>query len=281
MALFFVVSDEDIADALVEATEYLSKVRIFVYPGGLVPFESSPWLMQFTSAYELRELAMKWTRNFTGKPVDDHALVTFHILNTTGGLPDATWTTTDYTTCETRFDTFWGAIKDRYPPFGPTLAEYQWRPDGPAYKPFGSSLQPTLRTTARSVVGTGTGEAMLPPQAAITVTEVIPATFTVEDVEGSGTQTRNRWGRFYLPAPGHSSLADGRISAATMGDIADAVQALYNGLITDGFIPVVYSPTTGHAWSVNEVHVDDVWDVIRSRRFRNTTARTPRTITAV
>lgn len=278
VSLFFIAS-EDLRNALEESVEVLNRGRWFWPEYASIPFDSTWFLMEFTSAYELRELSMKWTRNFPGKPPEDHALCTFHLLNRTAGLPDATWTTADYTTAEGLFDAYWTAIKDRYPAFGPVLAEYQWRPDGPAFKPFGASLQPTLRTTARSVAGTSTGDAMLPPQAAITVTEVIPSTFTVEDVEGVGTQVRNRWGRFYLPAPGSTSLADGRIAAATLTDIADATKTLYDGLVAADLLPVVYSPTTGHAWSVAEVHVDDVWDVIRSRRYRNTLARTPRTIT--
>jgi hypothetical protein len=282
LSLFFVTTQE-VMDALEEAVEWTNHgIFVFAQPNLVVPDDGLlRYLMEFTGAFELRELTVKWTRNFTGKPVEDHAMCTFHIVNETGGVPDASWITADYTTCEARFDTWWTAIKDRYPSFGPVLAEYSWRADGPAFKPFGASLQPTLRITPRAVAGTAVGDPMLPPQTAVTVTEVIPSTFVVEDVEGVGAQTRNRWGRFYLPAPAASALSDGRISATFMTDFADATQALYNGLVADGFPVVVYSPTIGHAWSVDEIHVDDVFDVIRSRRFRNTLARTPRTITAV
>lgn len=281
MSLFLITS-QDVMEAVQEGVEWTNRgLRVFVQPNLVPPEGATDWFMEFTSAFELRELTVKWTRNFSGKPPEDTAMCTFHILNSTAGVPDATWTTTDYTTCEALFDTWWGAIKDKYSQFGPVLAEYNWRPDGPAFKPFGASLQPTLRITPKNVPGTSTGDAMLPPQCAVTVTEVIPATFVAHNVEGVGDQTRNRWGRFYLPAPGQSALADGRIAAGHLTDFADATQALYNGLVAADFIPVVYSPTTGHAWSVDEIHVDDVFDVIRSRRFRNTLSRTPRTITAV
>jgi hypothetical protein len=282
MSLFLVTSQE-VMEALEEGVEWTNRgIHVFVSPDLIPPDPSfALWLMEFTGAFELRELTVKWTRNFTGKPPEDHAMCTFHILNVTGATPDATWITSDYTTCEGLFDAWWTSIKDKYPAFGPVLAEYSWRADGPAFKPFGSSLQPTLRITPKNVPGTSTGDAMLPPQTAVTVTEVIPSTFVVPDVEGVGAQTRNRWGRFYLPAPGSTSLADGRIASATLTDFADATQTLYNALVAAEFVPVVYSPTVGHAWSVDEIHVDDVFDVVRSRRFRNTLARTPRAITEV
>lgn len=236
-------------------------------------------VVEFLPPFALREVTVKYTRNFPGKPPEDHAMWTLHLANITSGDPDSTWTTSDYTTAEGLLDAYWTSIKDRYPAFGPALAEYSWRADGPAFKPFGTSLSPTLRVTPRSVPGTSTGDAMLPPQVAISVTEVIPQTFVAHDVEGVGDQTRNRWGRFYLPAPGSTSLADGRIAAATLTDIADATKVLYDALNAAELLPVVYSPTTGKAWSVEHIHVDDVWDVIRSRRYRNTLARTNRDIT--
>jgi hypothetical protein len=279
------VTSEEVANGIIDAWEALG------LPANLKPLLVQPniqqhpdwsWIyMQWTTDYELREVEVLFTRNFPGKPPEDYALFTIHLLNTTGGIPDASWTTADYEAAEALLDAFWTAIKDEYAPFGTTLAGYRWRADGPAFKPFGAALSPTLRTTTRNVAGTGTGNAMLPPQVAVTVTEVIPSTFTVTDVEGVGTQVRNRWGRFYLPAPHAGILADGRIGAAFLTDVADATKALYDGLTNADFPPVVYSPTTGHAWKVDEIHVDDVFDVIRSRRYRNTLARTPRTIIAL
>lgn len=245
-----------------------------------VPVDSTWWLMEFTSGFELREVTIRWTRNISGKPPEDEAMSTLHLLNRTGGLPDATWTTTDYTTAETALDTYWTALKGMYSSNGAaTLSGYTWRADGPAFKPFGTSLQPTLRITNRSVAGAETAEP-LPPQVAVTVTEVIPATYVAHDVEGVGDQTRNRWGRMYLPAPAASMVDDGRPTAAFLTNVANAHQTLYNSLVAADLLPVVYSPTTGHAWSVDEIHVDDVFDVVRRRRFRNTLARNARTITA-
>jgi hypothetical protein len=41
----------------------------------------------------------------------------------------------------------------------------------------------------------------------------------------------------------------------------------------------MYSPTTGNTWSIKEVHVDDIFDVVRSRRFVTPLSRNTRTLT--
>lgn len=230
-------------------------------------------LAQYTGSFELRELSVLWLRDPTSSDPQDVAMCTFHLLNITAGAPDASWITADYTTCEARFDTWWTAIKPQYPP-QTVLHEYVWRPDGPAFKPFGASLSPTLRRVAKAVAGTEVSGMQLPPQVAVTVTERTAAQYVAHDVEGVGEQTRKRWGRFYLPPPTHLSLSNGRVHSAFRSAVSAATTTLYNGLRTDGFIPVMYSPTTGNAWSVDELAIDDVYDVIRSRRFDTVLART-------
>lgn len=232
--------------------------------------------MQWTSGYELRKLTAKWTRTFSGAPTQDAAVITMHFLNLTAGNPDSTWTTADYTTVETAFDTFWATLTGKYVP-GVVLAELNWRADGPAYRPKGSLLSPTLRTVARNVPGTAVGQ-MLPPQAAMTVTEVTAAKYTAFDVEGVGDQLRNRWGRFYLPAMDVQVLGNGRFLTTHTGTVATSTQAMYNTCVAADLIPVMYSPTTGSSWSITEVHVDDIIDVVRSRRFDSALNRQPKTI---
>jgi len=203
-------------------------------------------------------------------------MTTHHFLNLTGGDPDGTWTTGDYTTVESAFDTYWGAIKewfsDKY-----TLAQYQWRADGPAHRPHGTEFSPTLRTIARTVAGGATNQS-LPPQVALSVTEVTPAKYTATDVEGVGDQLRNRWGRYYLPAMTVGVMSNGRPSPTVTADVADATQVFYNTCVAADLIPVMYSPTTGSSWAVSDIHVDDIFDVIRSRRFVTPTTREPRVI---
>lgn len=233
--------------------------------------------LQWTAPYELRKLIATWTRHPGGGAIpQDVAQCTYHFLNLTDGNPDATWTGADYAAVEALFDTFWGAILGYYNA-EITLSTLSWRADGPAFKPHGESLAPTLRTVARAVNGSG-GDSAMPPQVAISVTEVTSAKFTVLNVEGVGTQLRNRWGRFYLPPPTITTAAYGRILPAVAEAISDAAAAFYNAALDADFVPVMYSPTTGSSWSVDELHVDDIFDVIRSRRFEGPLSRHANTI---
>jgi hypothetical protein len=49
-------------------------------------------------------------------------------------------------------------------------------------------------------------------------------------------------------------------------------------MVAKQLIPVMYSPTTGNAWSITEIHVDDIVDVVRSRRYIVPTTRQPKPI---
>jgi hypothetical protein len=226
----------------------------------------------WTAPYELRKLTAVWSRDPGGGGIpQDAAMCTFHFLNLTDGDPDATWTTGDFTTLEGLFDDFWGDILGYYNA-EIQLVELNWRGDGPAFKPFGAALAPTLRAVVRNTPGSG-GDGAMPPQVAITVTEVTSAKFTVLNVEGAGTQLRNRWGRFYLPPPTVVTSQYGRVLPAAAEAISDAVAVFYNAALAADFVPVMYSPTTGSAWSIDEVHVDDIFDVIRGRRFEGPLSR--------
>lgn len=276
--------------ASIETVVRLSARFIQIFPTGiwLVGLEDDP-VATYTGSYELRKLEVRWSRTPTVGVVQDPAICTFHLINITSGTPDATWTDADYASVEARFDTWWTTNLNDFYKAETKLFEYVWRADGPAFKPFGSSLSPTLRITPKSIAGSNAGAfAMLPPQCACTVTEVVPSTYTAFGVgvpgstPGTGrTQVRNRWGRFYMPPPSSQYLDDGRWANGFTDTLADDTKTLYDGLVTDQFIPVVYSPTTGSAWGVEEIHVDDIVDVIRSRRFETAIRRTPRTIAGV
>jgi hypothetical protein len=252
----------------------------FVPPGG------TQTVAIYEGDYTLQRLTVTWSRTPpTGGPQDPDQC-TYHFLNLTGGSPDASWTDTDYGQVEAAFDTFWDTIRTHYHA-QTKLAEYAWRADGPAFRPHGEELSPTLRLTTRAVAGSGASVIVLPPQCALSVTEVTDSTFTVSgvgvpgNVPGTGrTQLRHRWGRFYLPGTGLPDCVDGRWSATWTGIVADAVQAMYNECVSHDIVPVMYSPTTGNSWSIDEIHVDDIVDVIRSRRYDNPLTRQPRLIDA-
>lgn len=266
--MLFLITREDAAQVL---QDYLESLGVFgkvnLLQANLVPTDPQfgLWLVEWTSAFELRKLTVEYARVATTGVGQDPAMTTHHFLNLTAGVPDATWDSTDYGNVETAFDAYWTALKPFYASTT-KLSKYVWRADGPAFRPFGTALSPTLRSTTRSVVGTATGQGM-PPQVAMTVTERTGAHFTATDVEGVGTQVRNRWGRYYLPAPSVQFVGDGRIVQSNLATMQAAAHTFYNACTTAGLIPVVYSPTVGHAWSVLELSMDDIFDVIRSRRY--------------
>lgn len=195
-------------------------------------------------------------------------MVTVHFLNLTDSEPDSTWDGTDYGTVETAFSQLWTDIKDNYFSWL-HLDQFRWYRDGPAFHPTPSEGNPADRVTEVDVAGSlTTGTTNLPPQVAISVTE--------------RTAIRKRWGRFYLPAPRVSQTTiEGRLQAAFVDEIADACEAAFNTCRAADLIPVVFSPTTENAYSVDELQVDDLFDVIRSRRWSGPTIRDRRTLVAI
>lgn len=242
----------------------------------------------YTGSFELRKLVVEWSRGPSGGTTEDRDMCTFHFLNITDGAPDATWTNTDYTTVETAFDALWTGMKVWHPTWM-TLAAYKWFKSGPAWEPEGDMpYNPVERTTLRSVAGTSGASSMLPPQCAATVTE--------------RTAIQKRWGRFYWPAPmpgsGVSVIdANGRIATAgsTFGlDLSTRSVTFYNACRAAELIPVVwsrarsaYTSPAGNsipahaatAYSVDMLQVDNLWDVLRSRRYDGPTVRLQTTLT--
>lgn len=233
----------------------------------------------WAAPFELRKLLVKWTRPVAGGTGEDLVVVTLHYLKLTGGSPDAAWSSADYAAQEARWDTWWSFVKAYYAP-STNLAEYRWYKSGPVWEPIGPALvNPADRITARAVPGTGAaGTGVLPPQCAITVTKQ--------------TEVRKRWGRMYLPNPvvGTTLNTDsaGRVAATIQADLLARFVTLMNGARADNRIPVVWSRAkaayttpkgtaiSAHdatAYSITALEVDNLFDVMRSRRYRQPTSR--------
>jgi hypothetical protein len=232
----------------------------------------------WTAPYELRKMVVVYTRQPTGGPPQDIAETTHHFINLTGGTPDATWTTADYSQVESAFSAFWSAIRADYSPMVATK-EYRWYAAGPAYKSFGPTSAPLLRVTSAVSAGTSSARS-LPPQCAVSVTEWTTAHYTVPPEHGHPGQLRNRWGRFYLPNPCISFMgnlgaaSEGRIDPTRQNVWATAAGAFYNACRGgNNLVPVVYSSKNGNSYSVDRIHLDDIVDVIRRRRFETPLSR--------
>jgi hypothetical protein len=145
-----------------------------------------------------------------------------------------------------------------------------------------------------SIPGTATGDA-LPPQIACSVTEL--------------TDARKHWGRFYLPGFGEAdNNPTGTLANLAQITIANEAKVLYDrwnamtdtnavvwGRITaqsqynspivpDRPFPSWFAPpppvttlVTG-AYAVQKIRVDELWDVIRRRRYQSALVRETRAL---
>jgi hypothetical protein len=125
------------------------------------------------------------------------------------------------------------------------------------------------RTVDRNIGGAGIGS-MLPPQCAMSVTELVVR--------------RPSWGRFYIPGFAVSVVNDeGSWNTVVVDAVADAAEALYEATDFPNRRPVVWGKTEGAPgvtpYEVQQIRVDDLVDIIRSRRWRSPTLRDTRTIT--
>lgn len=186
-------------------------------------------------------------------PPEDVVTTHLDIQNFTGGNPDDSWTDGDFSLIEAALRTCFVALAGMMA--APLkLNEIRWYRIGPGIVP----PNPAVRITPENILATGS--AKLPPQVALTLT--------------LKSGVRASWGRMYLPFGTQSMVTpDGYILSSDASQIVSAFNTLFNTLAQSDFLPVVYSRTRSKAYSIEQLVVDDVWDVIRSRRFSKPTNR--------
>jgi hypothetical protein len=251
---------------------------------------SGAWLVtDFAAPFELRRLQWRFSRSPAGGIAEDQDVCTFHFIKATGGTPGTYVDGTDLPAVETAAGTFFNAIKNFFPTWFHS-DQYRWYKDGPAYYELNGdgtayipipAGNPAIRVTEVDVAG-AVGTAACPPQTAMTVTE--------------RCSSRVHWGRFYLPAPGAVSSCDvdGRIAAATQTGILAAAVSFYNACRTASMVPVVFSiqkparhkkngallpAAPAVAYEVTSLQMDNLFDVIRTRRYRAATVKTNTALT--
>jgi hypothetical protein len=258
-------SDAELSAAASDITDRLSDVATYSEP------------------FELRRHQINFTMDSGDLGGEDVRVITFHHIKLVSGTPQSSWDAADISAVYDPFFAFWGEIKDRFPAALKLFrhAMYKAGPDiAPPQLPTWSFDQPT------PVAGTGGNS--LPPQSAVTVTEK--------------AGSRKFWGRFYLPQPAIAAAgAAGRIDSTVLTDIADAADTMYQAWKSTGHPAVVYraplpvrqtaaeerNGTTpgslaardGSAWTVDDLQVDDLFDVMRSRRYDRPLLRVQRAIT--
>lgn len=85
-------------------------------------------------------------------------------------------------------------------------------------------------------------------------------------------------GRFYLPQPAASSLAaTGKIAAAGITNLANALQSAWVTYNLGGHVPVVYSRTNRSVQAITSINIGDLYDTQRRRENAIAEVRQTRT----
>lgn len=203
-------------------------------------------------------------------PNEDTAIFTLHIRGLVDNLPDSLGSidNTKRDTFAAAVVTFFNAIKG-----GLTtklilsqIRFYEMGANATAH------MGPPIQIKTYNAPGTSSG-AVLPPQLSQSVTLKHPST-------GGVGRTNSRWGRFYIPGVTTSTLdINGRFDPAWCTLVANAAVVLYRPVGgANGCKATIWSRKAWGHFDPNVVQVDDVPDVIRSRRFSSTNARSRVTV---
>lgn len=243
----------------------------------------------FSEPFEVRRVQMSWNIGSGTLLDEDVRVCTFHLLKAPSGTPTPTWDAGDFTTAKNAFYAFWESLKQAYRT-EITLSSLKFYREGPAILP---PQPPVFSEEPTPIPGALTTKPLMPPQVAVSITE--------------RTAVRRSWGRVYLPAPcdGYNDGAIlptldnvGRLTDEFCSWVADKADTLYETLRTASLLPVVYRKPlparfsadairdgdeepdlparAGSCLTVDTLQVDNIYDVIRSRRFDRPTLRVQR-----
>jgi hypothetical protein len=193
---------------------------------------------------------------------EDVALFTLHLAVATGS--NNAWSrlnSSDAASVETQMDTLWSNMATYFTSHW-ALSGYVWRhfgADFPKGKTGLSKPGPIWRITSRSTAGSAVG-GTLTDQTAETVTW--------------RTASRRHWGRIYLPAIAATNLTvNSRLTPTAVDFLSarfDAAFGALNGL-SRNIHPFVWNSKNPGMFSVAQLAMDDVPDVIRRRRPKQRT----------
>jgi hypothetical protein len=188
-------------------------------------------------------------------PDEDDAIITMHCRGVAAGLPDVLnpMDNTNRTNFAGKIDAWWTTMKT-YVASDYVLKgiKFYSLPDA-----VGELLGPPDMALTRNVAGTG-GNKTMPTQIATSVTFI--------------TDARKTWGRFYIPGIDGSNYSNHRLTSALCTTIANTTHLLTDRSAT-GACLTVWSRTHWTHHDPQFIQVDDVPDVIRSRRLTFATVR--------
>ncbi len=223
----------------------------------------------YTGSFELRRAQMIFSVADGSVAGEDARVVTFDFAKVASGAVVNAWDSTDFANLDANLVALWNTLQAYY------NAAYKFDrlkvyKIGPAVVP----PQLPVYDAEKDSAGTAAGSS-LPPQVALTVTEK--------------AGSKLHWGRTYWPAITSATGANstctgaGRFTSTVQSYFSDALDVFYTAMIADALEPVVYRrplearpnaagatlpARAGSAWTITDIQVDDVPDVIRSRRFK-------------
>jgi hypothetical protein len=180
----------------------------------------------------------------------DVATMHFDFLNMTGGSPDDTWITSDFTTLEGLLST-WITSTNPLMIGGYKITQFIWHRVGSGV----TKPNPAERILVIGSPLTGAGSTTV-PQVASSIT--------------FRTGVRKSWGRTYFPW-GKAPSTAGRPSTADVDTLAAATNTLINSAASSDFHLVVVSKPLASSLNVERIEVDNTLDIIRRRRWKQST----------
>lgn len=197
----------------------------------------------------VRRATLIFNRN-AATPADDAINCHFDFLNLTGGDPDDTWTTADFTTLETALLAWHTGMVTFFPSYA-ALERIAWHRVGP-----GVVLpNPAERILDLATPVVGTGLSTVAPQLATTLT--------------LRTGIRRSWGRTYIPfaiAP----AAMGRVSTGNTDFVVSTGMTLLNAARSADFLMGVTSLARSSFLAAEALESDSTIDIVRRRRWKHT-----------
>lgn len=231
----------------------------FAYAAGEALFDA---LAEHDSAEQLAWLHAVYsgTRLSPTGTTEDRAQISFDVVHLAGGENDPDWTAARVTQALGYLDHFFqnaaGYQSDNFTWTECRAYVRRFNSVGPGFADMGDPV--SIRSLNTSGSSSQTNE--YPYQVAMSITEK--------------TTLRKHWGRIYLPCPASNSTNGyGRWFQSVCDALAVITSDTYALLSTNSFAAVVPSAATRTLFTVTQIQVDDIPDVQRRRRARQTLVR--------
>jgi hypothetical protein len=237
----------------------LTYLAPFAYAAGEAAFD---YLDEHDDAAQMvwGHVTYHFWRSTPAATTEDRAQISFDVVKYSGGDIDSSWNAAQFTPVLAQLDevvTAWATSMDNNAACQEARCyARRFNSSGTAFEPMGDPIL----VVPKSIVGAGTATNVMPYQVACSVTEK--------------TALRKNWGRFYLPNPSVGIMDGyGRFTQASIAALATAIALRYVALHDAGYYVVVPSITGRGLFTVTAIQIDDVPDVIRRRRPRQTLVR--------